>query len=611
MIPENELIEELQRALDVGRERTGDRFQRPRPDGRVTETLRAIHSLAATSYPAWEESFFAFIGHFSEDHEHQPLAEAPDRLRQAMLEYFPSLFLGPFDETRNRLCLQIGLWVHQSAVNPFIFTSGIMRLMGGSVDFLREHLAPEAADLDVLAFYDRMLLLDASVMVESLFRLDRRLRDRLAHLDPRTKLWNEKKLREELELRLQPGRPRFALALFGLRRLRQMLDSLDAGAGDRLLREIAGRLFPFEESGVFVARGGEESFAVLCDPDAVDEGFDTLVGHVRSQLDAPYQIDGMELRLESAAGVLPADHPERDAGALLALCATALHRALAETSPVISCDQSVERFSLEDLQLIRDLSRAIRTNELVLHYQPQIEFETGQIAGAEALVRWIHPTKGSMPPGRFITLAEKTLLIHALTERILRDAIRQARAWESAGMPVTVAVNLSTANLHNPELPALVERLLKESGLSPALLSLEVTDAAILAAPREAAAALAALRALGIRIAIDDFGLGYSSMAFLRELPVDEVKIDRSFIFGMLKDPRDASIVEATIRLCLGLGLAVSAEGIEDEATYTRLQNSGCTFAQGFYLARPMPADQLEGWIRARAQPSEATDPGN
>lgn len=601
MIPESELLEQMQRELDVGLERTGDRFLRPGPDGRVVETLQAIHKLAASSYPTWEESFFAYLGHFSEAHEHQPLAEAPDRLRQAMREYFPSLFLGPFDETRNRLCLRIGLWVHQSAVNPFIFTSGIMRLMGGSVDFLRDHLAPEAADLDVLAFYDRMMLLDASVMIESLFRLDRRLRDRLAHLDPRTKLWNEKKLREELERRLQPGGPRFALALFGLRRLRQMLDSLDTDAGDRLLREIAGRLFPFEESGVFVARAGEESFAVLCAPDAVDEGFDTLIRHVRSQLDAPYQIDGMELRLESAAGLLPADHPERDAGALLAQCATALHRAMAETGPVVSGDQSVERFSLEELQLIRDLGRAIRSDELVLHYQPQLEFQSGQVAGAEALVRWIHPTKGAMPPGRFIQLAEKTLLIHALTERILRDGIRQARVWERAGLPVTVAVNLSTANLHNPELPAFVGRLLEESGLSPALLSLEVTDAAILAAPREAATALAALRALGLRIAIDDFGLGYSSMAFLRELPVDEVKIDRSFVFGMLKDPRDASIVEATIRLCRGLGLAVTAEGIEDEATYARLQAAGCTYAQGFYLARPMPADQLEGWIRSRA----------
>jgi len=600
MLPESELLDQLQRELDVGIERTGDRFLRPLPDARVIETLLAIHSLAGSSYPAWEESFFAYIGHFSETQENQPLAEAPERLRQAMQEYFPSLFLGPFDETRNRLCLRIGLWVHQSAVNPFIFTSGIMRLMGGSVDFLRDHLAPEASDLDVLAFYNRVMLLDASVMTEALFRRDRRLRDRLAHLDPRTKLWNEKKLREELDRRLQPGGPRFALALFGLRRLRQMLDSLDVGAGDRLLQEIASRLFPFEESGVFVARAGEESFAVLCDPDALDEGFDALVRDVRLQLDAPYQIDGMELRLESAAGLLPAGHSDGDAGALLAQCATALHRAIAETSAVVSYSQSVERFSLEDLQLIRDLGRAVRSDELVLQYQPQIDFATGQVAGAEALVRWIHPTKGFMPPGRFISLAEKTLLIHALTERVLRDAIRQAREWEQAGLPLSVAVNLSTANLLDPGLPALIARLLQESGLPPALLSLEITDAAILASPAEASAALGNLRALGVRIAIDDFGQGYSSMAFLRNLPVDEVKIDRSFIFGMLKDPRDASIVEATIRLCRGLGLAVTAEGIEDEATYARLQAAGCTYAQGFYLARPMPADQLAVWIRTR-----------
>ncbi len=600
MIPENELIEQLRRELSAGSEKTGDRFLRPRPEVRSQETLRAIHNLASSSYPAWEESFFAFISHFSEAHEHQPLAEAPERLRQAMREYFPSLFLGPFDETRNRLCLRIGLWVHQSAVNPFIFTSGIMRLMGGSVDFLREHLAPEAADLDVLSYYDRMMLIDASVMIEALFRLDRRLRDRLAHLDPCTKLWNEKKLGEELQRRLSHGTHPFGLALFGLRGLSNMRGCLDPVTGERLLQEVAGRLFPFEEDGVFLARVGEDTFAMLQDHASGTEDFESLIHQVRQQLDAPYLIDGLELRLEASVGFLAPGTTAGEVDGPLATCAAALQKALAESKPMVSCERPVNRLSLEELSLVRDLGNAIRNGEMVLQYQPQIDFASGRAAGAEALVRWIHPTKGFMPPGRFISLAEKTQLIHALTEWVLRDAIRQAREWEQAGLPLSVAVNLSTANLLDPGLPSLVARLLQEGGLPPALLSLEITDAAILAAPVEAAAALGRLRALGVRIAIDDFGQGYSSMAFLRELPVDEVKIDRTFVFGMLKDPRDASIVEATIRLCRGLGLAVTAEGIEDEATYTRLQTVGCTYAQGFYLAKPMPPDQLEAWIRTR-----------
>jgi len=600
MSTENDLFEELLRTMNPRSGVVDDRFLRIVPPRDTCDTLRALLSLATPSIPLWCESFFTFIGHFSDSQESDPFPNTPELLRKAMLAYLPSTMAGPFDEDRNRTCMQIGMLAHQSGVNPFIFTSGITRLMGGTIDFLRDHLAPERADLDVLVFYNRMLLLDTAVMLEALFRLDRRRREQLAHLDPLTKLNNEKRLREELRRRLEPGATKTALALIGMNRLRHVSDTMGTSAGDRILQEVAARLFHLEQEGWFVARAGGDLFAVLPDPSVPHSAFVRRISELLLLLDMPVHVDGAEFRLNSVAGLAQPASSETDPGNLLRQCELALRRAQATSVSVVDYNATMERFSFDELTLLKDLGHAIGAGELVLHYQPQVAFETTLVAGAEALVRWVHPTRGFMPPGKFIQLAEKTVLIHALTEQILRMAITQARQWETAGMPLTISVNLSSVNLQNPELPELISRLLQEHGLNPALLSLEVTESAILSDPGEATAMLGRLRKLGLRIAIDDFGLGYSSMSFLKNLHVDEVKIDRSFVFGMLKDPRDESIVEATIRLCRGLGLGVCAEGIEDAPTYERLLNAGCTYAQGFYLARPMPPDQFVEWLRRR-----------
>jgi diguanylate cyclase (GGDEF)-like protein len=601
MDTEQEYMEELLREMLADSEKTGNRFQRRAPSREGGDTLQAMLQLARPSFSSWCESFFTFMGHFSEAQENEPFPEAPEHLRTALLEYLPSTMEGPFDESRNRICMRIGMLAHLSGVNPFIFTSGITRLMGGTIEFLRSHLAPELADLDVLAYYNRMLLLDTAVILEALFRMDRTRRDRLAHMDPLTKLNNEKRLREALRRRLEPGATKPALALIGISQIAHVSDTLGASAGDRILQEAAARLFHLEAEGWFVARAGAEQFALLPPPSLLPADFPRRIRELILLLAMPVHLEGAEFRMNAVAGITSPAPNETDPGNVLRQCELALKRARDTSTPIVDYNISMERFSFDELVLLKDLGHAIGAGELVLHYHPQVSLDTGLVAGAEALVRWIHPTRGFMPPGRFIQLAEKTVLIHALTERVLRDAIAQARTWELGGMPLTISVNLSSVNLQNPGLPELIAALLGESGLNPGLLSVEITESAIHADPDEAAIALGRLRALGIRIAIDDFGLGYSSMAFLRNLPVNEVKIDRTFVFGMLKDPRDESIVDATIRLCRGLGLDVCAEGIEDEATYNRLRDAGCTYAQGFFLAKPMAVDDFVQWIQERA----------
>ncbi len=574
------------------------RFMRREPEPQVVATLQALSQLAAPSFPAWCDGFHAFIEHFAERQESEPFPGSPQKLRDALGVYLRAAFEGPFDEHRNEICVHIGVMAHQSGVNPFIFMSAITRLSGGLIDFLRAHLAPEPADLDALSWFSRMLALDLSVMLEALFRLDRIRREELAHIDDVTKLPDEKVLRRELQRRLEMHGERIPAVFLAFPKLPQLADRLGGEAADFILQEAALRLMGWEKQGWFIARARPNVFALLPPPGLSREAFDDAVSILRRAFDAPVALDGNDVPLESALGIVVPGPSETDAAAVLRKSETALRHAAKTPDGQAVYDAGMERFSFEELALLKDLRKAIATGQFQLHYQPQIDLDSGQVAGAEALARWAHLSKGFIPPGKFIPLAEKTFLIHALTDRLLAEAARQAKNWAEAGTPLTVSVNVAAGILQDSEFPARIERLLKEEDLPAGLLALEITESAILADPERAGRVLHQLRNAGIRVAIDDFGLGYSSMAFLRTLPVDEVKIDRSFVFGMLKDPRDEGIVEAAIRLCRALGIAVSAEGVEDEATLSRLREMGCQYAQGYVLARPMPPERFEEWLR-------------
>ncbi len=310
------------------------------------------------------------------------------------------------------------------------------------------------------------------------------------------------------------------------------------------------------------------------------------------------------VRAEIEASVGIALYPEHgeDPETLLVHAGDALHAA----KHAHSGHALFDRAARESLNLIAELRRGIDDEELVLHFQPKADLQTRRVLGVEALVRWEHPERGLLYPDAFIALAEKTGLIGPLTLHVLDRALAQARAWMQAGLDLTMAVNVTPRNLLDLTLPDQVETLLELHSVPPSKLELEITETAIMADPPRAKAVLARLHALGISLAVDDFGTGYASLSWLRDLPLQTLKIDRSFVMRMAADEGDATIVRSSVQLGRSLGLKVVAEGVEDEAAWVQLLGLGCDLAQGFHLSRPQPAAALTPWLRTAARASTA-----
>jgi EAL domain-containing protein (putative c-di-GMP-specific phosphodiesterase class I) len=258
-------------------------------------------------------------------------------------------------------------------------------------------------------------------------------------------------------------------------------------------------------------------------------------------------------------------------------------------------------FSMSRLSLLSDLAGALDNEQLILHYQPKIDIVTGQLVGVEALVRWIHPRFGLLAPDAFVPLAEQTELMAPFTEYVLGEALRQCATWAAAGFDIPVAVNGSARNLHDVRFPQEVARLLRQAAVDPSLLEVEITENTVMANPVTAASVLAGLRDVGVRLSVDDFGTGYSSLTALRDLPVDRIKIDKSFVSSITVQNGDAVIVRSIVELARNLGLETIAEGVEDTATLDLLATMGCTTAQGFLIARPSPVEVITPWIREHA----------
>jgi EAL domain-containing protein (putative c-di-GMP-specific phosphodiesterase class I) len=259
-----------------------------------------------------------------------------------------------------------------------------------------------------------------------------------------------------------------------------------------------------------------------------------------------------------------------------------------------------DQHSRDRLAVASDLRRAAENGEILLHFQPKLDCQTGDLAGMEALVRWQHPQRGLIPPDQFIPLAEQTGVITQLGRRVLELALNQCRAWCEMGVDVPVAVNLSMREVLDPELPGLIERLLTMCKVDARLLRVEITETTLMVDPVRARATLERLCRLGVRLSVDDFGTGYSSLRYLQQLPVDELKIDRSFIRDMVTNESDHTIVQSTIDLAHALGLQVVAEGVEDAATWVHLASTGCDQAQGYYMSRPLAAPAATEWLLDR-----------
>jgi diguanylate cyclase (GGDEF)-like protein/PAS domain S-box-containing protein len=394
----------------------------------------------------------------------------------------------------------------------------------------------------------------------------------------------------------------FAVVIMDLDRFKEVNDSMGHHAGDALLIEVARRVESALRTSDMVARLGGDEFGLLLATPTGSAGLATVLERVREAVEAPIVFHDLPLAISASMGVAAYPEHGNDVEGLLRSADVAMYTAKRSDLPFAVYDAAESPSDPSRLTLVAELRRALLRRELVLYYQPKAGLASGAVDSVEALVRWNHPDRGLIFPDAFIPLAQETGLIRPLTQYVLEEAIRQCRAWQSEGIELSVSVNLSARNLLDVEFPDQVERLLAESGLDPALLELEITETTMLTDGVRTKVALDRLSELGVRISIDDFGTGYSSLSYLRQLPISEIKIDRSFVMNMDSCEDDAVIVRSTIDLGRNLGLRVVAEGVESEAVWTKLRRLGCTSAQGYYLTKPVPADDLRAWLHGRAE---------
>jgi diguanylate cyclase (GGDEF)-like protein len=415
--------------------------------------------------------------------------------------------------------------------------------------------------------------------------------------DALTGLPNRTLLRQKLaEALAQAHQNAGSLVLFvmDLDRFKEVNDTFGHHHGDLLLQETAQRLVNALSPEDVVARLGGDEFAVLMHSGTRDSAY-LAAQRLIEALQEPIQLEGYSVEIGASIGI--AIYPEHgsDPESLLRRADVAMYLAKRADQDYAIYEAEQDQHSPGRLALVAELRKAIEEDQLLLHYQPKVNLALGQVVGLEALVRWPHPRLGLVPPDQFIPLAEQTGLIRPLSLWVLNAALKQRSQWEGTALAVPVAVNLSMRNLLDPELPDVVEKLLDTWAGQPNWLVLEITESSLMADPGRSLQVLDRLCAMGLRISIDDFGTGYSSLAYLRQLPVHELKIDRSFVRQMSEG--DAVIVRSTISLAHDLGLTVVAEGVEDMATWARLGEFECDLIQGYLVSRPLPAAVLGKWM--------------
>jgi diguanylate cyclase (GGDEF)-like protein len=397
--------------------------------------------------------------------------------------------------------------------------------------------------------------------------------------------------------RAHAGGPSAAAMIIDLDRFKEVNDTLGHHSGDLLLRQAAERLGEALRESDLLARLGGDEFAVLLPTIGSEKTATEVAGRIRAALEPPFQLQGMSIHVGGSVGIAIAPEHGKNAEDLIQRADVAMYLAKESRSSHEVYSSKADPYSPGRLAMVAELRTALSERQLELYYQPKASLTSGTVAGVEALVRWIHPERGLIPPNDFIPLAEQTGLIDRLTVYVLDEALRQCSEWREQGLDLAVAVNLSARNIADGDLPDLIHGLLADHDVDPSRLVLELTESTLMIDPARAKEVLERLHAMGVALAIDDFGTGYSSLSYLSELPVTELKIDRSFVMSMATSDDDAFIVRATIDLGRNLGLRVVAEGVETESVWNRLAELGCDVGQGYYLSRPVPADELTSWM--------------
>jgi diguanylate cyclase (GGDEF)-like protein len=428
---------------------------------------------------------------------------------------------------------------------------------------------------------------------------------RLARTDDLTQLSNRRGFLESLDRFLEdrdPAAP-MAVAIIDLDRFKEINDSFGHHVGDTLLQLVAKRLtHAVGHAGVLARLGGDEFGMILpqSDPEAAREMADRVLDALRR----PFDLGQLDLHADASIGLAVFPEQGTDRSALMRHADSAMYLAKGEHSGVeVATGGADDDTARQRLTTLEELRAGLDRGELTLHYQPQLLVAAGTVAGVEALVRWNHPARGLVLPDHFLPLAEHAGLMGRLTCEVLEIALAQCRAWRDQGLYLTVAVNLSASNLQDTSLPAYVADALARHGVPPEALHLEVTEEVLMRDAERATAILTQLREMGIRLAVDDYGTGYSSLAYLHALPLDDLKLDRAFVAHCDTDPRSAAIVKSTVELAHNLGMRMIAEGVEDQAALDRLDEWGCDLVQGYHLSRPQPPERLTEWLLNRLVP--------
>ncbi|MGZ4372703.1 MAG: putative bifunctional diguanylate cyclase/phosphodiesterase [Gaiellaceae bacterium] len=391
---------------------------------------------------------------------------------------------------------------------------------------------------------------------------------------------------------------RVAVMMMDVDRFKEINDSLGHHVGDALLEELSRRLQDVLRTSDTVARLGGDEFGLLLPQHCEPADVRIVLERICESVEEPIMLEGMPLTIEASIGVAFWPENGQDVETLLQHADTAMYKAKEENVPHVFYEDVQDSYDPTRLRLVGELHRALEQHQLVLYFQPKVRLADGEVDSLEALVRWNHPRLGLVPPDDFIPLAEQTGLIKPLTQYVVAAALQQYREWQLDGLELPIAVNLSTRTLRDLDFPTHVRRLLESAGLDGSVLQFEITESAMIADPARSKTILDKLASFGIRLSIDDFGTGYSSLAYLKRLPVHEIKIDRSFVMHMDVDENDATIVRSTIELARNLGLDIVAEGVESERIWQQLQELECTIAQGYHLTRPVPAAALRDWLR-------------
>lgn len=461
--------------------------------------------------------------------------------------------------------------------------------------------AARRAQFRVGVVLEGLLLVLFLVFVPLLARVTSRIKQQMerihrqAYYDELTKLPNRAHMFERLDTAVHRARVKerqLAVLLLDLDQFREINSTLGHDAGDQLLAELAGRLQNAVGPEHLLARLGGDEFAIVIEYQDEREAT-TFAEEIRVALEPPVAVDGVPLVVESTIGIAFYPKDGADAETLLKHAEIATYAAKEWRVGVLAYSPAVDPHDADQLELVGSLREAAEQGELTLHYQPKIDLSTGAIFGFEALAYWEHPTRGLLAPGEFIPIAERTGAIRHVTRAVLAGAVKQLSQWSSLDQELTVAVNLTAIDLLDPKLPRQLKALLRKHRVEPSRLCIELTERTIMAAPDRARAIITRIVAAGVRVSIDDFGTGHSSLSHLKNLPVHEVKIDRSFVTDMTVSPHDGMIVRAAIQLGHSLGLRIVAEGVETSDVNDALRELGCDYAQGYLYGKPAPAETV------------------